>query len=122
MWKVEHKRAIGSRFERRAEEYLKSKGYRILERNVNFKGGELDLVCEEGALRGGILVFVEVRMRDPRSFVSPEESLLGPKIKRLKSACRAYLSRYSGHAREIRIDLISWEGEVMNHREGFVVF
>ncbi len=122
MWISDHKRAIGLRFERRAEEYLKSRGYRILERNLNFKGGELDLVCEEGALRGGVLVFVEVRMRDPRSYVSPEESILGSKLIRLKRACRAYLARYSGHAREIRIDLISWEGEEMNHRKGFVVF
>jgi putative endonuclease len=120
MWPREHKRAIGLRYERQAEEYLRRLGYRILARNLFFKGGELDLVAEVGASGRVVLVFVEVRMRDPRSFVSPEESILGPKLRRFKSACKFYLARYSGSASEIRMDLISCDGESLRHRKGFI--
>jgi putative endonuclease len=122
MWKTAHKRAIGSGYEKKAEELLKAKGYRIIGRNVTFKSGELDLVCEVESGSSTVLVFVEVRMRDPRSFVSPEESVLGSKLRRLRSACRAYLAGYSGKAGEIRIDLISCDGKDMHHREDFFVF
>ncbi len=122
MWKSEHKRAIGLRYERKAEEYLRSKGYRILGRNLHFKGGEIDLVCEGEGGEGGILVFVEVRMRDPRSFSSPEESLCGRKKSRLRVACNSYLARYRGAAREIRIDLVSCDGEGIHHRLNFISF
>ncbi len=121
MWKSEHKRAIGLRYEKQAEDHLRENGYRILGRNVSFKGGELDLVCEEESGGVVVLVFVEVRKRDPRSFVSPEESILGSKLVRLRSACRSYLARYSGRAREVRIDLVSCDGEFMTHRKGFIV-
>jgi putative endonuclease len=120
MWPSEHKRAIGLRYERKAEEFLRRLGYRILARNLFFKGGEIDLVAEFGANGRVILVFVEVRMRDPRSFVSPEESILGPKLRRLKFACKSYLARYSGSASEVRMDLISCDGENLHHRKGFI--
>jgi putative endonuclease len=42
-----------------AEEFLRAKGYRILERNLRTSLGELDLVAEDA----GVLVFVEVKAR-----------------------------------------------------------
>ena len=120
MWPSEHKRAIGLRYERQAEEFLRKLGYRILARNLSFKGGELDLVSEVEIDGKVVLVFVEVRMRDPRSFVSPEESILGPKLRRFKSACKSYLARYSGSASEIRMDLIACDGASLRHFKEFI--
>ena len=50
-------RDAGRRGEKLAEEHLKAKGYRILERNYRLKMGELDLV----ALDADVVVFVEVK-------------------------------------------------------------
>ncbi|NDD93025.1 hypothetical protein EBZ37_13200, partial [bacterium] len=80
MFPFRHKRAIGQDSEERAKALLISKGYRILGQNLTYRQGELDLVCEE--VRNGrmILIFVEVRKRDPRSWVSPEASCLGRSV------------------------------------------
>lgn len=43
--------------ERQAAAYLRERGYRIVERNVRMRAGEIDLV----ACRGGSIVFVEVK-------------------------------------------------------------
>ena len=61
---------IGNRGEEIARDYLRRKGYDILETNWSTVRGELDIV----ASRAGILVFVEVKTR--RS-PDPEAALLG---------------------------------------------
>jgi putative endonuclease len=107
---------MGSLYEELAEAYFQAQGGRLIGRNVYFKCGELDLVVELGQT----LIFVEVRKRDPRSFTTPEESLLGRKSKRLLNAGRWFLSRYQGSAKEIRFDLVSFFGEKLTHHCDFV--
>ncbi len=51
--------STGKSGERIAEDYLKSKGYRLVERNWRATFGELDLVMIEG----NVLVLVEVKTR-----------------------------------------------------------
>ena len=53
------RRSFGQVSESSAERHLRRKGYRIVDRNVRFAFGELDLVAE----RGGVLVFIEVKAR-----------------------------------------------------------
>ena len=50
---------LGRSGERLAADYLKTRGYRLVDRNVRRREGEVDLV----ALQGGTLVFVEVKLR-----------------------------------------------------------
>ena len=113
------KRAYGNRYEALASEYLAAKGYQILAKNVNFKWGEIDLVAEVPIARGSCLVFIEVRKRDPRSFLRPEETLTFPKQRRLKAAIQSYLLKYQGRATEMRIDLIGFDGEELQHKKNF---
>lgn len=122
MFPFRHKRAIGQDSEERAKALLISKGYRILGQNLTYRQGELDLVCEE--VRNGrmILIFVEVRKRDPRSWVSPEASLVGTKTLRMKIACRRFLAAYRGRASEVRLDLIADDGNRLRHLQNFVPF
>lgn len=54
-----NKRRIGAVYERQAAEYLKSKGYQILENNYRCRIGEIDLIARDGRY----LVFVEVKYR-----------------------------------------------------------
>lgn len=58
--------AKGREGEDRAAAFLESSGYSVVRRNVRVPGGEIDLVCRDGAT----IVFVEVKRRDTRSFGS----------------------------------------------------
>ena len=51
--------------------YLRKKGYRIVVRNYRIKGGEIDIIAENG----DYLAFVEVKSRKPGSLVSGFEAV-----------------------------------------------
>ena len=72
-----------------AAAYLKRKGYRILERNYQIRGGEIDVVAEVGSF----LVFVEVKERKAAAMVSPLESVTMKKRELLLRAAEVYLLR-----------------------------
>src|SRR5690349_12372273 len=60
IWKkTDEKRNIGNIGERRAEEYLRRRGFEILAKNWVCNFGEIDLICRDGDR----LVFVEVKTR-----------------------------------------------------------
>jgi putative endonuclease len=117
------KRAIGSAYEEKAAQYLESKKYRILEKNVNYRWGEIDLVAID--LEKNELVFVEVRHRAENSMTRPEESMSKSKITRLKRAIDTYLvspqfSQKGLKLSGIRIDLFAFTGEKIDHWKNFV--
>jgi putative endonuclease len=59
-------RALGDVAEDIAVSYLRSQGYRILERNVRTPEGEIDIV----ALDGDTVAFIEVKMRSTHRYGS----------------------------------------------------
>lgn len=102
--------AIGEKTERAALDYLHSQGCQLIERNVRFRVGEIDLVVKQG----NCLVFVEVRGRAENAMEAAETAL--PLSKRLKlwRAVESYLVRMSPQCRrdfhEVRIDFLSTNG------------
>ena len=114
------KRTIGFQFERMAEAFLAQKGLRLLARNLHFRGGEIDLVFEEVGPRGVTLVLVEVRMRQRGAWITPEESLVGVKNRRVLKAAQGFLLGYRGKANEVRLDLVAIEGDRIRHLKGFI--
>ncbi|MBT4631826.1 hypothetical protein HOH67_04965 [Candidatus Peregrinibacteria bacterium] len=74
--------AFGEWCEGRALEYFEDRGWVFLDRRVNFREGEIDLIfiCDSG------LRFVEVKGRRGRRFGSVVESLTTQKLRRLKRA------------------------------------
>jgi putative endonuclease len=110
------RRSIGNGFENRAAEYLRAQGYRILERNRVYPWGEIDIIAEEefeSPFRGKVraLVFVEVRGSVDGGWVTPAESILPKKAARLRRAIETYLLFYKGNATDVRVDLITVEGD-----------
>jgi putative endonuclease len=71
-------------------------GWRVLERNFEASGGEVDLV----ASRGGALRFVEVKART-HAIMHPEESVTASKRARLGAAARAWLMAREGEWEEV---------------------
>jgi putative endonuclease len=60
----------------------------VLARNYRCRGGEIDLVCQDGET----LVFVEVRLRSGNRFGCAAESITAAKRGRLLLAARHYLA------------------------------
>lgn len=69
--------------------HLQRQGLRLVERNFRCKGGEIDLIMQDGAA----LVFVEVRRRGGRGFGGAAASITPAKQRRLIHAAQFYLLR-----------------------------
>lgn len=100
---MEGSKSLGLHFEGVAARYLASKGVRILERNVYNRGGEIDLIGEDG----DTLVFFEVRYRGAGHLVDPAGSISFPKQQRLIRAVSFYLHRNGLWDRVSRIDVVA---------------
>ena len=111
------KQVLGREGERIAEEYLKKKGYKLIERNYRCKGGELDLIV----LDRRVVVFVEVKTRTGHGFGSPFEAVEYHKQQRMIRAAQVFLSEKKLHQRDARFDVVgvSWPGggPVIEHIE-----
>jgi putative endonuclease len=80
---------LGKQGEEIAENYLKDKGYFIIEKNFHSKYGEVDIICE----KNNNLVFVEVKYRNNKNFGLGEESISPSKIGKLKRTIEVWLSK-----------------------------
>lgn len=102
------KRQIGNLGEKLAEEYLKKKGYKVIGRNYFWRGGEIDLIAEDGEA----LVFIEVKTRieiQCNCHSCPEKAVDYSKQKKLFKTAQKYLQDYKGSLKNYRLDVISIE-------------
>ncbi|HEV8724639.1 MAG TPA: YraN family protein [Candidatus Binatia bacterium] len=102
------KQLLGKEGERLAEQYLKKKGYKIVERNYRCRGAELDLIV----LDRRVIVFVEVKTRTGHGFGSPFEAVEFRKQQKMIRAAQYFLNEKKLHQRDARFDVvgISWPG------------
>lgn len=81
---------FGSSMEGVAAQYLESvRGWRLLEKNVRFREGEIDLIM----VAGNELRFVEVKARRNENFGGVVESVTTRKILRLRRAIYRWRER-----------------------------
>ncbi|MBU1323594.1 YraN family protein [Patescibacteria group bacterium] len=104
--------------EKAAEEFLRKKGYQILERNFYTKFGEIDIIAKEKR-KGATLpktVFVEVKTKSGEEFGEPWEMVDERKIGRVRRMAELYLMKKRLGEVACRIDVVGvWldiEGEV----------
>ncbi len=101
---------IGDAGEARAAQHLAAQGLAVVARNFRVRGGEIDLVCRDGATT----VFVEVRFRATRSgadFGGAAASITPGKQQRLILAARHWLMRHGDCP--CRFDCVLIEGETL---------
>jgi putative endonuclease len=96
---------LGAFGESWAAGYLSRRGYTILERNVRYRRGEIDIVAREGP----DLVFVEVKCRRGTRFGPPEESITPRRFARLATAIQEYLQRSDLDPTSYRVDVVALE-------------
>ncbi|WP_114767189.1 YraN family protein [Vibrio rhodolitus] len=92
-------------FESQAEQYLSACGLTCLGRNFRIKGGELDLIMQDGQS----IVFVEVRYRKNQHYGHAAETVTFIKQQRLIKAANLWLLKQglSIHSTDIRFDLVA---------------
>lgn len=81
---------------------LERRGYRLLERNYRCRGGEADLVADDGET----LVFVEVKTRSQLGYGLPREAVGWTKQQRLGRAAEHYCATHGIEDRPIRFDVV----------------
>jgi putative endonuclease len=96
-------RATGDQAEELAASYLRKIGYKILARNYQIRGGEIDIVAEDK----DTLVFVEVKARWSHVFGEPLESINYFKLKTLLKTSQFYLQKINWGEKPYRIDALS---------------
>lgn len=96
--------SLGQLGELSAIEYLKNKGYKLLEQNFRNKLGEIDLIAQEGK----VIVFLEVKTRKSTQFGAPFEAVHWAKQKKMVRLAFSYL-KYKFGSLDIlcRFDVVS---------------
>jgi len=69
---------------------LTRRGWRVRARNYRCRFGELDIVAE----KGGILAFVEVKLRKNDHFAPARASVTADKQRKLRTAAESFLQKY----------------------------
>ena len=103
----------GKQVENSARDALLKAGLREVARNVNYRGGELDLVMLDGSGRdGATLVFVEVRYRQSQAFGGGAASVDIGKRRKLVHAAQLFLAEHREYAHAAcRFDVVDAEGD-----------
>ena len=96
---------LGDFGEKKAVEYLISKGYTVLCRNFRCKGGEIDIIARDKTVNG-LIIFFEVKTRRNCGFGLPCESVTALKLQRIKKTIKVYTNSYKYRDNDFRIDVI----------------
>jgi putative endonuclease len=99
------RKELGNTGEKLARDFLKKKGYKILETNYRCREGEIDIIAQ----KKDCLVFVEVRTKASAGFGSPEESMTFTKKEKVITSALAYLSEHEDLPEFWRIDFVAVE-------------
>ena len=99
------RKATGKQGEIIAQNYLKKRGYRILETNYRSRYGEIDIIAKHK----NTLVFIEVRTKRSRTFGMPEESITETKARHLRAGAYHYIQNHEKLPELWRIDFVAVE-------------
>jgi len=103
---------LGSWGEQFAEDYLKSKGYTIVQRDWKFKHIDIDIIAYNP--QQNMTIFVEVKTRTDDDMTSPLDAINTQKIKNLARAANAFIQTFNIES-EVRFDVIAIVGTDKNN-------
>lgn len=110
-----NKRKVGTEKEELAADYLRKKGYFIIEKNYRVRQGEIDLVARDGSC----IVFVEVKYRAGLRSGDALEAVTRTKIRQISRIALFYLNqkKINIDSTPIRFDVIAINGDAVTHIE-----
>lgn len=93
---------LGQKGERIAANYLKKKGWKLIDTNFRTRFGEIDLIFTFESE----IIFVEVKTRNSHKFGYPEEAVNAQKIKHLQATAETFLKIHKTQ-KSPRFDIIA---------------
>lgn len=109
-----NKRQTGTFYELKAEQYLREKGYKILETNFQNRIGEIDIIAKDGEY----FCFIEVKYRTTGEYGHPLEAVDVRKQNQIRKVAMYYLMKNKlSEWTPCRFDVIGFVGEEMMHIE-----
>ena len=108
-----NKREVWVKGETAARDYLREKGYTILEENFSGRMGEIDLIARDGE----VIVFVEVKARENTDYGYPIEAITPQKVRKIVLTAQQYLVRKRLLGRDVRFDVVEILRGEINHVE-----
>ena len=84
------KEKLGAFGERKAANYLRLHGYRIVDTNCRYRQGEIDIIAQ----KRGYIVFVEVKLRKNNAFGEAREFVTYAKQQRVIMAAQLWLQSH----------------------------
>lgn len=106
-------RKVGTDFEILAINYLKNKGYKILNHQFRCKIGEIDIVIS----KNNVIIFVEVKYRKNLKNGYPREAVNFKKQQTIRRVAELYLIKNKIQNMDIRFDVIEIVGKEENSIE-----
>ena len=100
---TDERRTLGQAAEAAAADWLARAGFAVIERNVRFREGEIDLVCRDG----DAIVFVEVKCRRAHWGEGPGEAVSWEKQRRLIRLAQHYLRARRLDRARCRFDVVA---------------
>lgn len=97
------RKLLGDRGERKAVEFLKSQGYRILSRQHSSSTGEIDIIAQDR----DVIVFVEVKTRRTTDEGQPWEAVDRRKQDKLTRTALSWLKKNRWLEKPSRFDVVS---------------
>ncbi len=102
---------LGQVGEKRAAEYLKKKGYTIIEQNYKNKIGEIDIIAKDQEY----IVFVEVKTRTTKVYGLGLEAVTFAKQQKIKKVAQVYLLQHHLYESNVRFDVVSVDYDGIEH-------
>jgi len=100
---LNRRQQIGKTGESIAVQFLRSKGYRILEQNYRTGLGEIDIIAWDRKT----LVFVEVKARNSRRFGNPKSAVTSRKQRKISMVALQYLKSTDQTRAKARFDVVA---------------
>jgi putative endonuclease len=93
-----------------ASNYLKNKGYNIIQNNFTSKFGEIDIIAE----KDGTIIFIEVKLRQGKSYEGATGAVHYNKIKKLIKTAKYWIALKNEEV-SCRFDVIAIENNEVEH-------
>ncbi|GIU22005.1 YraN family protein [Shewanella colwelliana] len=99
----------GAKAEDSALAYLQQQGLKLVDRNVRYPFGEIDLIMRDAQK----WVFIEVKFRQSKQFGGAIQAISQGKIERLRRAASHYMQRNNIDA-QCRFDVVAIDANEIN--------
>jgi len=103
----------GREGERKAEKFLRKKGYQIIAKNYRTPVGEIDIIAQKNE----VLVFIEVKKRSSSKFGTGAEAVTAQKQNKIIRSAQLYMKKYCEGEANCRFDVISIDAKHIRHIE-----